>query len=177
MRYCLVDTAIGAFGLAWSRKGLRRVYLPDESRERTERQLMRHAEPARVPQLPRHLMDAIEAYGAGERIEFLEAVVDLDGVPEFSAAVYRDLRGVGWGQTTSYGEIALKLGGLDRARAVGQAMGRNPMPLIVPCHRVLGANRRFGGFSAPGGTSAKLRMLELEGVRLARSAEQMTFAF
>ncbi len=178
MRYCLVDTAIGTFGLAWSRRGLARVLLPDDNREKTEGRLARLAEPAKVPQTPRHILDRIEAYGAGSAVDFADVVLDFEGVPEFRQRVYRDILAVGWGETTSYGEIALRLGDLQLARAVGQAMGRNPVPLVVPCHRVLAAQRRTGGFSAPGGTDAKLRMLALEGVLLAPPAPaQMEFSF
>ena len=77
------------------------------------------------------------------------------------------VRGLGWGETTTYGAVARALGaGPEGAREVGQAMGRNPLPLIVPCHRVLAAGGRPGGFSAPGGTEAKLRMLAIEGIDL-----------
>jgi methylated-DNA-[protein]-cysteine S-methyltransferase len=122
-------------------------------------------------------MDALEAYGAGRAVDFSVTAVDFDGTPEFHRTVYADVRAVGWGATTTYGEVAVRLGDLRFSRAVGQAMARNPVPLIVPCHRVLASGNRTGGFSAPGGTDAKLRMLALEGVRLPSPPTQLAFAF
>jgi methylated-DNA-[protein]-cysteine S-methyltransferase len=178
MRYCLVDTALGTIGLAWSEKGLRRVLLPDVSRQAIEDRLLRVAEPAKVPQQPRFLMDAIETYAEGRPVDFSATIVDIEHLPEFDRTVYADIRELGWGETTTYGEIAERLGDIRIARAVGQALGRNPVPLIIPCHRVLAAGNRIGGFSAPGGSAAKLGMLTLEGVRLRPpDPPQLSFAF
>ncbi len=177
MRYCLVDTEIGCFGLAWSREGLRRVLLPDENRAATVARLVRIADPATPPQLPRFLMDLIEAYGRGEEVDFSHISLDLAAAPEFNRQVYTDIVKLGWGETTTYGEIAVRLGDVRLARAVGQALGRNPVPLIVPCHRVLASGGKTGGFSAPGGAKSKLRMLALEGVRLVEPPTQLAFAF
>lgn len=178
MRYCLVDTSIGTIGLAWTDRGLRRVLLPDVSRAAIEERLARTAEPATAPQQPRFLMDAIENYAEGRPVDFSSTAVDLDKQPEFDCRVYADIRELGWGETTTYGEIAERLGDIRLARAVGQALGRNPIPLIIPCHRVLAAGNRIGGFSAPGGSAAKLGMLTLEGVRLRPpDPPQLSFAF
>jgi methylated-DNA-[protein]-cysteine S-methyltransferase len=177
MRYCLVDTEIGCFGLAWSPEGLRRVLLPDDNRASTVARLVRIADPASPPQLPRFLMDLIEAYGRGEEVDFSHIALDLSGIAEFNRGVYADIVKLGWGRTTTYGEIAQRLGDLKLSRAVGQALGRNPVPLVVPCHRVLASGGKTGGFSAPGGAKSKLRMLALEGVRLVEPATQLAFAF
>lgn len=177
MRYCVVDTEIGSFGLCWSREGLRRVLLPDVSRDAVVARLLRVADPAEPAQLPKHLTEAIVAYGAGEAVDFTETVLDFAGVPEFNRRVYAHVRRIGWGETTTYGEVAVQLGDPRLARAVGQAMAKNPVPLIVPCHRVLASGGRAGGFSAPGGTASKLRMLALEGVRLLEPPTQLAFAF
>ncbi len=109
----------------------------------------------------------------------LVSSVDLGAQQPFIQSVYDAVRGIGWGQTTTYGTLAKQLGaGPEAARDVGQAMARNPVPLIIPCHRVLAAGGRIGGFSAPGGSTAKARMLELEGVRLAPSEPaQRAFGF
>ena len=88
--------------------------------------------------------------------------VKLGNVPKFNRRCYDDIRALGWGETTTYGAIARRLGDVALSRAVGAAMGANPIPLIVPCHRVLASDGRSGGFSAPGGVEAKLRMLALE---------------
>src|SRR5262249_55452763 len=102
---------------------------------------------------------AAQRYFAGEQIDFSEVLVDLDDQEEFFQRIYAALRHVGWGQTTTYGALAKELGaGPEAARDVGHAMAKNPAPLIIPCHRVLAAGGKVGGFSAPGGAGAKLRM-------------------
>ena len=97
----------------------------------------------------------------------------------FVGQIYAATRKVGWGETTTYGSLAKSLGaGPEAARDVGEAMAKNPVPLIIPCHRVLAAGGKVGGFSAPGGSATKTRMLELEGVRLGPPAPaQRSFAF
>jgi methylated-DNA-[protein]-cysteine S-methyltransferase len=107
----------------------------------------------------------VKRYFAGEQIDFSNVRLDLEGQDAFFKQVYAATRRVGWGRTTTYGTLAKELGvGPERARDVGEAMAKNPVPLIVPCHRVLAAGGKVGGFSAPGGSGAKVRMLELEGV-------------
>ena len=102
---------------------------------------------------------------AGEPSDLSAAPLDLDGVPAFHRRVYDLARRIPPGETLTYGEIAGRLGDPSQARAVGQALGANPIPILVPCHRVFAANGRMGGFSAPGGVSTKLRLLEIEGAR------------
>jgi methylated-DNA-[protein]-cysteine S-methyltransferase len=103
----------------------------------------------------------------GDRRDLIDIPLDFDdSVPEFHRRVYEVARTIGPGRTLSYGEIAARVGEPDAARAVGQALGRNPIPIIVPCHRVLAANGGTGGFSAPGGTATKLQLLAIEGARL-----------
>jgi methylated-DNA-[protein]-cysteine S-methyltransferase len=177
MRFCLVDTEIGPFGLAWSQEGLARVLLPEHERGPMLARLLRIADPATTAQLPRFLMDLIEGYGRGQRADFSHIQLDYGRAPEINRQVYADILKVGWGETTTYGEIAMRLGDPRLARAVGQALGRNPLPLIVPCHRVLAAGGRMGGFSAPGGAATKRKMLALEGVVLAEPATQLAFTF
>jgi len=109
---------------------------------------------------------AVERYFRGERVDFSHSRLDLSDQDPLYRQIYQSVRGIGWGQTTTYGAVAKELGaGPEAAREVGQAMARNPVPLIIPCHRVLAAGGHVGGFSAPGGAAAKKRMLELEGVR------------
>ena len=106
----------------------------------------------------------MKRYFEGEETDFSQFGLDLDGQDEFFKRVYAMARRVKWGQTTTYGTIAKEMqGGPEMARDVGQAMARNPIPLIIPCHRVLAAGGKLGGFSAPGGVSSKTRMLALEG--------------
>ena len=110
---------------------------------------------------------AVRQYFEGEKVDFSHIRLDLDGQEEFFKQTYAAARRVGWGHTTTYGTLAKELGaGPEAARDVGQAMARNPLPLIIPCHRVLAAGGKVGGFSAPGGSATKIRMLELEGVHV-----------
>jgi methylated-DNA-[protein]-cysteine S-methyltransferase len=109
----------------------------------------------------------VKRYFCGEKIDFSTIAVDLDGQEAFFKKIYAATRRLGWGETTTYGTLAKELGaGPEAARDVGVAMARNPVPLIIPCHRVLAAGGKVGGFSAPGGAASKVRMLELEGVKL-----------
>jgi len=94
-------------------------------------------------------------------LSFIEC--DFANIDPFAAKVYAATRDLSAGQTSTYGAIAAKTGEKNEARRVGQALGRNPVPIIVPCHRVLGSGGRLTGFSAPGGVEMKLRMLEIEG--------------
>ena len=111
------------------------------------------------------MIDRARRYFAGECIDFTDVSVDLGVQDPFFGRVYASVRQLGWGETATYGAIAKSLGvGPEFARDVGQAMAANPVPLIVPCHRVTAANGKIGGFSAPGGSLSKARMLEIEGV-------------
>lgn len=110
-------------------------------------------------------------------MDFSAVVLDLSNIPDFHCRAYQSLARVGWGKTTTYGELARQLGDVSLSRAVGQAMGANPMPLVIPCHRVLASNGRAGGFSAPGGTATKVAMLALEGVQVGAPTGQMSLEF
>jgi methylated-DNA-[protein]-cysteine S-methyltransferase len=108
----------------------------------------------------------VERYLSGARVDFSPLALDLAGVGGFHRRIYEAACRIGWGETTTYGELARQVGSPGAARAVGQAMGRNPIPLIIPCHRVLASGHRIGGFSAFGGAVTKTRLLALEGVHL-----------
>lgn len=171
IRYHIFDTPRGFCGLAWSAAGITRFQLPSEGAEATERLLLRRLTDAR-PAIPTpdvaEVIAAVQRYFSGEKTDFSDVRVDLGVQDAFFTQVYAAARGIAWGQTTTYGALARQLGaGPEAARDVGQAMAKNPVPLIIPCHRVLAAGGKIGGFSAPGGSSAKMRMLELEGVRMA----------
>jgi methylated-DNA-[protein]-cysteine S-methyltransferase len=164
--YCLFDTALGPFGIAWSDRGLSRLQLPEADRAASEKRLRAAASPGEAPPWAGQVIAEIRRYLAGERVDLASAAIDLAGVGDFRRAVYEAARMVGWGQTASYGELARRIGFPWGARAVGQALARNPLPLIVPCHRILTQERRIGGFSAYGGTLTKQRLLALEGVHV-----------
>lgn len=160
MFYSLIDTAIGTMGLGWTERGVARFALPGADRAATEALFLRHGATPGRPDAA--LAAMIVAYGEGERVEFAGTPLDLEAVPDFNRRVYDDILGLRWSETTTYGAIARRLGDVNLSRAVGKALGDNPIPLIVPCHRVLAANGRTGGFSAPGGVTSKMRMLALE---------------
>jgi methylated-DNA-[protein]-cysteine S-methyltransferase len=167
--YFVFETAAGHCAIAWSDAGITRFMLPSSTAAATEHNLQRRLADAVPGTPPAHVMAAIEAaqrYFAGEQIDFSPLQLDLGGQGDFFRQIYAAARRVAWGETTTYGALAKQIGaGPETAREVGQAMARNPVPLIIPCHRVLAAGGRLGGFSAPGGSATKQRMLELEGFR------------
>lgn len=168
--YLVFETAGGYCGIAWSEAGITRFQLPTHSAEATERNLLRRV-PGAVPGRPPVEIDeavaTVKRYFAGEAVDFSRFTLDLGDQDAFFRQVYDAARQVGWGETTTYGTLARQLGaGPEAARDVGQAMARNPVALLIPCHRVLAAGGKVGGFSAPGGSAAKVRMLELEGVHV-----------
>ena len=168
MHYCLFETALGTCGVAFSARGVTRLQLPESDPAATEARLARRAVQASLP-LPPAIEEAIEqvqSYATGHREDFLSIVLDLTGTAVFEQEVYAAARAIPFGETKSYGEIAREIDAPDAAQAVGQALGRNPIPLIIPCHRVLAKGDRIGGFSAPGGTRTKERLLALEGVHV-----------
>jgi methylated-DNA-[protein]-cysteine S-methyltransferase len=167
--YQLFGTRLGACGIAWSERGVTRLQLPERTPTATERRLMGRSVNSGAGEPPAPVREAIallERYFAGERVDFASVAVDLGNVGPFHRKVYDATRSLGWGQTASYGDLARQAGSPGAARAVGQAMGHNPVPIIVPCHRVLASGRKIGGFSAYGGALTKERLLALEGVHL-----------
>jgi methylated-DNA-[protein]-cysteine S-methyltransferase len=146
-------------------RGITRVQLPDPSSARGgfDETAAGGDDVVEPPPEVVHAIDGITSLLRGEPIDLLDVVLDLDGVPEFHRRVYELTRQILPGETRTYGELATALGEPGAARAVGQALGRNPFPIVVPCHRVLAAGGKYGGFSAPGGVTTKLRLLEIEG--------------
>ena len=163
--FTLFDTAIGRCAIAWSVRGIVGVQLPERDDGAMRGRLLRHHPGAREAAPPEEVARAIEgivAVVAGERRDLADVVLDLSGVPEFNRCVYAVARTIKPGATLTYGAIAAQLGEPD-ARGVGEAMGQNPCPIIVPCHRVVAAGGKTGGFSAPGGAATKRRLLAIEG--------------
>jgi methylated-DNA-[protein]-cysteine S-methyltransferase len=166
--YCVFDTAIGPCGVAWSERGVTRLQLPESGRGATEKRLgasavrATEAAPAEIEQL----IADIQGYMTGRSTDFASVAIDLTDFDQFERKVYAAARAIPWGQTVSYGELARRIGSPGAARAVGRALGRNPVPIVVPCHRILAKGHRIGGFSAPGGTFTKESLLALEGVRV-----------
>jgi methylated-DNA-[protein]-cysteine S-methyltransferase len=168
--YLVFSTDMGHCALAWSEGGITRFQLPASSAEAATRALLRRVPQAKPGEPPQEIVAAIAAikrYFQGEKVDFSSLNVDLGEQDELFTHIYARTRRLSWGETTTYGALAKQAGGgPETAREVGQAMARNPVPLIIPCHRVLAAGGKLGGFSAPGGSTTKRRMLELEGVAL-----------
>jgi len=176
MYYTLFETAIGLCGVVWNDRGLTGVHLPDANPARTRAGVARRfpdASPAEPTAAVRQAIDGIVALLRGDKRDLREIELDFDGVPEFNRRVYELARTIPPGATLTYGDIARRLASPGTARAVGQALGHNPWPIVVPCHRVLAADGGMGGFSAPGGVSTKRRMLEIEGVEGVRAAPRL----
>jgi methylated-DNA-[protein]-cysteine S-methyltransferase len=166
--YALFDTAIGRCGLAWGARGVVGVQLPEKNAAATRTRLMRHCPAADEAEPPKQIARAIEDIQAllgGEKKSLRAIQLDMSRAPAFNARVYETTRAIPPGKTRTYGEIAHAIGDASAARAVGQALGRNPFAIVVPCHRVVGANDKLVGFSANGGIATKLRMLQIEGWR------------
>ncbi|TGQ36437.1 methylated-DNA--[protein]-cysteine S-methyltransferase [Mesorhizobium sp. M00.F.Ca.ET.216.01.1.1] len=181
--HAVFETALGFMGIAWSEAGLTRLCLPQRNRDAVERRLLRHAgiagQAARPePQWVTELIASIKAYAAGEDVDFSAVPVDLAGVDDFRLAIYDAARKLAFGETTTYGELARRAGHAGLARETGAALGANPVPLIIPCHRILAAGGKIGGFSAPGGSTTKEKMLAMEGVRVGPPpSAQVSFGF
>ena len=172
--FTLFDTAIGRCGVAWTARGIARITLPETSDAAIRQRLARDTPGAAEADPPPAIAAAIEritSHLGGTPAALDELALDLDGVPEFHREVYAAARRIPSGQTVSYGALARSLGKPGAARAIGQAMGRNPFPVVVPCHRILAANHAPGGFSAHGGVETKARLLAAEGFTLAIQPE------
>jgi methylated-DNA-[protein]-cysteine S-methyltransferase len=166
--FAIFDTAIGRCGIAWGARGVAGVQLPEAGESETRTRLL-HRFPAAGEMPPptevQSAVDCITALLRGEASDLSIIALDMSLVPAFHRRVYEAARTIPPGMTLSYGEIAAQIGAPGAARAVGQALGRNPFPIVVPCHRVLAAGGKIGGFSAQGGVATKRRMLAIEGVR------------
>jgi methylated-DNA-[protein]-cysteine S-methyltransferase len=180
-RVRVFETAHGFCGTAWSDAGITAFRLPVNTPGAAERLLRRRvpdAEPGAPPAEVVEAISAAQAYFEGEEVDFSRFRLDLGEQSDLSDRIYAAVRGLRWGATTTYGALAKALGvGPEAARDVGQAMAHNPVPLIIPCHRVLAAGGKIGGFSAPGGAASKARMLELEGIHPAEKVKPAQRAF
>ena len=164
--FALFDTAIGVCGIEWGPRGINGVQLPMGSDAKTRTRMKQRFGEIAETEPPAAVTGAIARIRdllTGQPDDLTNIPLDLDGVPAFNRGVYDIARTIPPGKTMTYGDIAKRLGGLELARDVGQALGRNPCPIVVPCHRVLAAGNKPGGFSARGGVETKLKMLEIEG--------------
>jgi methylated-DNA-[protein]-cysteine S-methyltransferase len=161
----LFDTALGRCGVAWGERGLVGVQLPEPAGAERARLLRRFPDAVETTPPPgvQRAAAGIASLLRGESPDLDSISLDMSLVAEFDRCVFEATRRIPRGATRTYGEIAAQIGDPGAARAVGQALGRNPFPVIIPCHRVLAAAGRPGGFSAHGGVATKLRMLAIEG--------------
>ncbi|MBV9578842.1 MAG: methylated-DNA--[protein]-cysteine S-methyltransferase [Chloroflexi bacterium] len=165
IHYCVFDTPIGTAGLAWGDRGIVGVQLPEpdaaQARARLRRRFRGGLESPPAPEIAQTI-EAIRALLGGTETDLSSVHLDMDAVEPFERRVYALARAIPAGQTATYGQLATRLGDPLLARDVGQALGRNPFPIVVPCHRVLAAGGKLGGFSAPGGVATKQRLLAIE---------------
>jgi methylated-DNA-[protein]-cysteine S-methyltransferase len=157
MGFAAFNSAMGSAAVEWSERGLTRVWIPPAPSGR------RNDLP---PEPVRDVIERLQLLLRGDDVDFTDVELDLEGVPQFDQQVYAVARAVPRGVTATYGELARRVGAPGAAQAVGQVMGHNRFPLVVPCHRVVAAGGGNGGFSAPGGVDTKLRLLALESVTL-----------
>jgi methylated-DNA-[protein]-cysteine S-methyltransferase len=165
IHYCVFDTPIGSGGMAWSERGIVGLQLPEAEAARLRARLRRRfpgSLEAAPPAELQHVIHNIQALLSGSQTDLSQAKLDMDAIEPFDQRVYDQARTIPPGQTATYGQIATQLGDPLLARDVGQALGRNPFPIVVPCHRVLAAGGKLGGFSAPGGVATKQRLLDIE---------------
>ena len=166
--FALFDTAIGRCAIAWGDSGVIGVKLPEQSDATMRARIGRQHPDARETNPPPDIEAAISDIRRlmdGHRQDLSAIALDMSDVPDFERRVYAETRSIPPGETLTYGDIATRLGDVGLSRAVGQALGRNPFTIVVPCHRVLAAGGKSGGFSAVGGVETKRRMLEIEGAR------------
>lgn len=177
-RFRIVPTMRGFAALVGSARGLRRTLLPLPSEQQTRRAVRRafpqaQEDPRFMPALAQHLAD----YFAGRVVEFFGVPLDWSGYTDFQIAVWQACSRIPYGQTCTYGVLAGQVGRAGAARAVGTALGRNPFPPIVPCHRVVCNDGTLGGYSGPGGTESKRRLLDMEARAVCRPARRSGAAF
>jgi methylated-DNA-[protein]-cysteine S-methyltransferase len=169
LHFALFETAIGRCGIVWSQRGVVAVRFPEQGENAIRNRIARRfpqAHEAAPWEKTQRAIDDIVALLKGKQRDLKHIEIDLGDAPDFNRRVYEVARAIPPGKTLSYGEVAERLGDRNLARDVAQALGQNPVPIIVPCHRVMAAGRKTGGFSAPGGVQTKLKLLSIEGAQL-----------
>jgi methylated-DNA-[protein]-cysteine S-methyltransferase len=168
LAFTLFDTALGFCAIVWSGRGIAGVQLPEADASATRRRVQQRFPDALESAAPPSVARAIEGIVSlldGKPADLSDIVIDDSNTPSFNRNVYAVARGIPPGKTMTYGEIAARLGDAQLARAVGVALGQNPCPIVMPCHRVLAAGGKTGGFSASGGVVTKLKLLSIEGAQ------------
>jgi O-6-methylguanine DNA methyltransferase len=177
-RIATFPTALGTCAIAWTDRGIAGVQLPEANEAATAARILARFPGAAPGDPPPVVVEAIAELTksvAGVASDLASLALDMTGVPPFHRKVYEAARAIPAGETIAYGELASRVGSPGGSRAVGQAMGKNPFPIVVPCHRVLAANKKAGGFSAYGGATTKAAMLAAEGVTLSDPSAGLGF--
>ena len=160
MPHCTFTTKLGICAIAWNEAGLTRFLLPDPERRRSDTE-------SDAPPWVQEVIERVQRHLAGEAQDFSDVRYDFEKMAPFEAAVLRAALGVKSGHTATYGDLALAIGQtLEASRAVGTALGKNPWPLLIPCHRIVSASGKLTGFSGPGGVATKAKLLAIEGAQL-----------
>ncbi|HUI46997.1 MAG TPA: methylated-DNA--[protein]-cysteine S-methyltransferase [Nitrospirota bacterium] len=166
-------TSLGNCGVSWDAQGITSFFLPESAGKRVETRLKRMTKSKRASAVPpswiKELTGKVIAHLKGEAQDFSNLPVHFIDISEFMRSVYRSAQKIRSGEVVTYSEMAARIGKPNAARAVGAALGKNPIPLVVPCHRVVASQGKLGGYSAPGGVETKAALLELEGVSLKKS--------
>lgn len=163
--FALFETAIGRCGIAWAGDKIIAAQLPDRDDDSTVTRLTKrcpNARPADPPAFVATTIARIQHLFAEGHEDLADIDIDIAGIPAFNAEVYAIARAIPPGETLTYGDIARRLGDVALSQAVGKALGENPFAPIVPCHRIIAAGGRTGGFSAEGGIDTKMRLLSIE---------------
>lgn len=169
--FSLFPTPLGDCGIAWNQEVIVGTHLPERTSAATAQRFAARtkASEGTPPPYVQRAIASITALLEGEKTDLSDIACDFSQVEKFAAKVYAATRAIPAGQTLTYGDIALQLGDKQFAQNVGRTLGRNPLPIIVPCHRVLGANAKLTGFSAYGGVDTKLKILTIEGAQIGNS--------
>ena len=163
IKYWIFKMKWGYFGFAGTKDGLLRTYLPQVGKEGIKRQILKAFPTARPEKKPFEMVfRAVLGYFGGKKVNFDNVKIAIGGRSLFAKKVLTTCRGIGFGKVVSYRELAKKIGQPSATRAVGTVMSKNPLPLIVPCHRVIRSDGKLGGFSAPGGVKTKKKLIDLE---------------
>lgn len=173
-RFTIFATAIGDCAVVWNAIGLTAVWLPETSAARLRARIGKHWPETSAGEPGTRFSRAIAAITAllrGERPDLGDIRIDDSRIDAFDRRVYAATRSIAPGRVVTYAELARRVGGEASARAIGQSLGRNPFPIVVPCHRVVAASGELGGFSAPGGATTKRRLLTIENARLDGEAD------
>lgn len=180
------ETELGFFAIAWNDQGLTRLVLPERDHASALRRLALRGGPAApetvaeedLPEAIGAVVSAICQYARGETVDLSTIPLAIGAIDDFTRAVYAAALKLPQGEAVTYGELARRAGYPGMGRETGAALGRNPVPLIIPCHRIVAADGKLGGFSAPGGNATKARLLAHERARVApRDSKQASFSF